>query len=128
VIFPSDLERFAKGGQAAQAAVDKAEENRLYEGRQHLIPGLPPAPPPVQKPARRRRSARFKLTGGRFDGQAEATVTIANGLFTVRPKGRRRVFELSLADVARGVIFDVVKAERMEKLIARRARRRKGDR
>jgi hypothetical protein len=51
---------------------------------------------------------------GRFDGAAAATVTITAGpdpLLEVRPLRRHRSFSLPLAVVARGVIFDVVRAE-----------------
>lgn len=51
---------------------------------------------------------------GRFDGAAAATVTITGGadpLLEVRPLRRRRSFALPLEVVARGVIFDVVRAE-----------------
>jgi hypothetical protein len=85
----------------------------------HVPPPTPAAPRATRKP---RRPARFKVSG-QFDGVPSATVTIADGLFIVRPFGRRRVYELRLADVARGVLFDVIKAE----LAARaRAKRSKG--
>ncbi len=48
---------------------------------------------------------------GQFDGAPSATITIADGLFIVRPFGRRRVYELKLAAVARGVLHDVITAE-----------------
>jgi len=50
---------------------------------------------------------------GRIDGAAGATVTIDRKLrlFTVRPKGRRRTFELPLAFVAEMVVAKVVKQE-----------------
>jgi hypothetical protein len=60
-----------------------------------------------------RARARIRIAG-RFDGAAAATVTITAGpepLLEVRPLGRRRSFSLPLAVVARGVIFDVVRAE-----------------
>lgn len=66
-----------------------------------------------------RRPARFKVSG-QFDGVPSATVTIADGLFIVRPFGRRRVYELRLADVARGVLFDVIKAELAARARAKR--------
>jgi len=91
---------------------------------------LPHVPAPTSSPAapganrKARRPARFKVSG-QFDGVPSATVTIADGLFIVRPFGRRRVYELRLADVARGVLYDVIKAE----LAARaRAKRNKGRR
>lgn len=50
------------------------------------------------------RSVAFKVTGVRLDGASEATVRIspAAGGFvvTVKPKGRRREYRLSLAEVA----------------------------
>jgi hypothetical protein len=59
--------------------------------------------------------ARMKVRlAGRFDGAAAATITITGGpdpLVEVRPLRRRRSFALPLVDVARGVIFDVVRAE-----------------
>jgi len=76
------------------------------------------------------RFAHFHLAGGHhFDGSSRAVVTIEYhgaqmAFFRVRPFRRRRVFELALADVARGVIFDVVRRE----LAERKATRRKGGR
>lgn len=71
------------------------------------------------------RRARFKLAG-KFDGTPGATVVIEQegdyALFRVRPARRRREFVLQLSDVARGVIFDVVRAELREK----KAQRRRG--
>lgn len=74
------------------------------------------------------RCAHFRVTG-RFDGAQVATVTIEHhddgrAFFRVRPLRRRRAFELSLSDVARGVIFDVVRRELAEKRRARAAARR----
>lgn len=68
-----------------------------------------------------RARARVRVVG-RFDGAHTATVTIeiAGGgewLFSVRPYRRRRAYTLPLEAVARGVIFDVTRAE-----IAARAR------
>jgi hypothetical protein len=85
----------------------------------------PPAAPPTTIARRERQAARFKILGP-FDGAPSATVTIAGGLFTVRPFGRRRVYELRLADVARGVLYDVVKAELAARRKARSAKRGKG--
>lgn len=107
----SQLEEFVTRGRAAQSAVD----------RQIPLPHVPAPPAGASSPSpirRERRPARFKVSGP-IDGAPSATVTIAGGLFIVRPFGRRRVYELRLADVARGVLFDVVKAE----LAARRAKR-----
>lgn len=60
------------------------------------------------------RRARFKLLG-RFNGASSATITITVfgevALFSVRPFRSRRAYELQLGDVARGVIFDVVRKE-----------------
>ena len=55
-----------------------------------------------------RRRAVFRLAGS-FDGAPGATITISPELFTVRPLRRRSVVELPLADVARGVIYEVAK-------------------
>lgn len=66
---------------------------------------------------------------GRYDGTDGATVTITDQLFTVRPARRRRTFTLLLSDVARRVIFDVVRAELWErdrkKRVAKALRRRR---
>jgi hypothetical protein len=74
------------------------------------------------------RRARFKVTG-RFDGAPSATVTIVHhgdqGLVSVRPFRRRRDYTLTLEDVARSVIFNVVLAELREKRASRRAARRR---
>jgi hypothetical protein len=72
------------------------------------------------------RRARFKVLG-RFDGAPVATVEIEYhgaelSFFRVRPLRRHRVFELTLADVARGVIFDVTRKELADK---RRAKQRR---
>lgn len=109
----------------ARAAADSHAGRGAYRvprtREQLALPHLPPAPPapPPTAIRRERRPARFKVSEA-IDGAPSATVTIAGGLFTVRPFGRRRVYELRLADVARGVLFDVVKAE----LAARRAAKR----
>ncbi len=63
----------------------------------------------------KKRKAKFKVSG-RFDGKVMATVEIEYhgpdmAFFRVRPYHRREVFELSLADVARGVIYDVTKRD-----------------
>lgn len=82
--------------------------------RQLSLPHVPApaASSALPRPKRAaRRPARFKVLGA-FDGVPSATVTIADGLFIVRPFGRRRVYELRLADVARGVLFDVLQAEK----------------
>lgn len=100
-----------------------AEVDRRQLGLPH-VPAPPRAAAAVPKANRKRRPARFKVAG-QFDGVPSATVTIADGLFIVRPFGRRRVYELRLADVARGVLYEVIKAE----VAARaRAKRNKGRR
>jgi hypothetical protein len=50
---------------------------------------------------------------GRFDGGARsATVVVTRELLlSVRPYRRRRTYELPLAAVAQGVVYDVVRAE-----------------
>jgi hypothetical protein len=72
-----------------------------------------------------RARARVRILG-RFDGAAAATVTITGGaepLIMVRPLRRRRSFTLPLVDVARGVIFDVTRAELTQKRRAVKGRR-----
>ncbi len=74
------------------------------------------------------RAAHFRVVG-RFDGATSATVTIEYhdagvAFFRVRPLRRRRAFELGLADIARGVIFDVTKRELAERRKARARGRR----
>ena len=71
------------------------------------------------------RCEHFRVVG-RFDGSTVATVTVeyhhaGRAFFRVRPLRRRRAFELQLADVARGVVYDVVKGELAEKRRARKA-------
>lgn len=122
---PGDLEGFVSRGLAAQAAVDEAiagATRRSQLGLPHMPPpGPPTAPPPVLA----RRPARFRVKG-QFDGVPSATITIADGLFIVRPLGRRRVYELRLADVARGVLYDVIKAELAARARARGRKRGRG--
>lgn len=50
---------------------------------------------------------------GRIDGAQGGTVTIDKklGLIAVRPKGRRRTYELPLAFVAEMIVAKVVKQE-----------------
>ena len=60
--------------------------------------------------------ARFReRIAERIDGAAAATVTIEGPpgelMFCVRPLGRRRLYVLPLRRVARGVVYDVVRAE-----------------
>lgn len=68
-----------------------------------------------------RARARVRVFG-RFDGTDGATVVITDQLFTVRPSRRRRSYTLLLADVARSVIFDVVRAELRAKKAEKKAR------
>lgn len=73
------------------------------------------------------RRANFRVRG-RFDGNDSATVTIewhspTVAFFKVRPLRRRRFFELSLTDVARGVVYDVVKRELADRKRAKGKRR-----
>lgn len=131
--FLKDLEGFVARGRAAQAAVDQviaesgdtpasaARDGRSQLGLPHMPPPAAPPPPRIQRP---RRPARFKVKG-QFDGAPSATITIADGLFIVRPFGRRRVYELRLADVARGVLYDVIKAELAARAKARSRKRGK---
>jgi hypothetical protein len=70
------------------------------------------------------RKAHFRLVGN-FDKARSATVTVEDhggGLvfFRVRPYRRRRTYELLLTDVAKGVIFDVVRKELAEKRRSRK--------
>lgn len=70
--------------------------------------------------------ARAKIRiAGRFDGARSATVriTVNPDLIAVRPYRRHRWYELPLDHVARGIIFDVVKAEvKLRRSSARGAR------
>lgn len=56
--------------------------------------------------------SKYKVEG-RLDGADGGTVRIhrETGLIAVRPKGRHRVYELLLADVAQMIIERVVRAE-----------------
>lgn len=110
--------------EAPEESAAAAELRRRQLSLPHVpAPASSPAPPGANRKAR--RPARFKVAG-QFDGVPSATVTIADGLFTVRPFGRRRVYELRLADVARGVLYDVIKAELAAR--AREKRNKKGRR
>jgi hypothetical protein len=60
----------------------------------------------------------------RTGAAGRGSVTIANGIFSVRPYRRRRVFELPLADVATMVCRRIVVAERIEKRRNRKRGRR----
>lgn len=69
--------------------------------------------------------AHFKLFG-RFNGATECTVTIDrnNNFIQVRPKRRRKVYEMRLEDVAEMIIWRMVKAEIIEKKKAKAAKRK----
>ena len=75
--------------------------------------------------------ATFKVDRIHLDGATEATITIdreGHQLLEVRPKGRRRTYTMSLADVAELVAYRVAKNEVVQNggrvAVARRARRR----
>lgn len=75
-----------------------------------------------------RRRARFRQRiAERLDGAAAATVEIVGQpgalMFSVRPLRRRRVYELPLITVARGVVYDVVRSE-LVRQVQQGARRR----
>lgn len=83
--------------------------------------------PRLPEGRRVKRRVRHFRVAGKFDGAPVATVAIvptADGgwIFEVRPLRRRRVFAWPLADVARGIVYDVVKRELAER---RRERGRK---
>lgn len=110
-------------GRRARAAPVASHRDRRPPGRRQLARPHVRVSPGSFSPAgpiyRERLPARFQASA-QFEGLRSATVTIAESLFIVRPRGRRRVYELRLTDVARGVLYDVVKAE----LAARRAAKR----
>lgn len=60
--------------------------------------------------------ATFKIDG-RLDGADGGKLMIhrESGLIAVRPKGRHRVYELNMLDVAMMIIERVVRAEMVEK-------------
>lgn len=68
--------------------------------------------------------ARFKVPW-RFDGTIGATVTVNRGALTVsvRPLRRHRTYELPLAEVAQIICERIMKAEAVQKRLAKRARR-----
>jgi hypothetical protein len=76
----------------------------------------PPAPPPPT--AARVHTSHFTVSAVHLDGATEATLTIepsvapgsGGGLVTVRPKGRRQTYTLSLALVAEMVAWRAAKA------------------
>lgn len=75
--------------------------------------------------------ASFKVDGLHLDGATEATVTIdreGHQLLTVRPKGRRRTYTMTLSDVAELVAYRAAKNEVVQNggtvPLARKARRR----
>ncbi len=71
--------------------------------------------------------AKFKVFGGggKYNGANEATVTIdrANNLVQVRPKRRRKQYEMRLEDLAEIVVWRCIKAELNEKKKAKKAKR-----
>lgn len=69
------------------------------------------------------RLAHFKIPD-RFDHADGATFTInrASGIVTVRPKHRKRTYDLPLFDVARMVFERVVRAELAEKRAAKKSK------
>jgi hypothetical protein len=74
------------------------------------------------------RRVRFReRIATRVDGAASATVTIEGPpgelMFCVRPMRRRRLYVLPLNVVARGVVYDVVRAE-LVRQVKQGARRR----
>jgi hypothetical protein len=78
------------------------------------------------------RRARFKVTDEDrrgFNGAQQATVIIeqegGHALVRVRPFRRRREYVLSLATVAKMVIWKVVWAEAVEKRKSKKRRRRR---
>jgi hypothetical protein len=81
-----------------------------------------PPPPPTAAPAAgtspRVHTSHFTVSALHLDGATEATLTIepsvapgsGGGLVTVRPKGRRQTYTLSLALVAEMVAWRAAKA------------------
>lgn len=71
--------------------------------------------------------AKFKVFsgGGKFNGANEATVTIDrnNNLVQVRPKRRRKQYEMRLEDLAETIIWTCIKAELYEKKKAKKAKK-----
>lgn len=65
---------------------------------------------------------------GQFNGTNAATVTIdrSSGVFSVRPRARRKTYELPLAFVAELVMWRCLKAELLEKKKAKAAKRKAG--
>ena len=75
------------------------------------------------------RAAHFKVSGRLDNASARqpGTVTIDRGarVFTVRPHGRRRVYELPLDVVAEMVVTRILRAEVFAKRLARAEWRRR---
>lgn len=73
------------------------------------------------------RRHRFPVTG-KFDMSRyqEGTVTVdrASGIFSVRPKRRRRSYDLPLDKVAEMVVQRIIKAEVFQKRVEKAARRK----
>lgn len=58
------------------------------------------------------------LLSGRFDGSDGAKVIVEyqspeRAFVSVRPKGRRRTYDMDFAQIANSIIYDVVKKELM---------------
>ncbi len=68
--------------------------------------------------------AKFKVYGGggKYNGANEATVTIDrnNNLVSVRPKHRRKAYEMRLEDIAEWVMWRCIKDELHEKKKAKK--------
>lgn len=74
-----------------------------------------------------RTTARFRVAL-HLDGAREATISIdrdGHQIFSVRPLGKRTVYEMSLADVAEMVAYKIAKAEAERKVAERRAKRKR---
>jgi len=75
----------------------------------------------------RRRAAHFRVVG-RLDmasRMTEGTVTIANGIFSVRRLRARHAFDLPLSTVADMVVQRLVKAEVFKRRLDQAAKRRR---
>jgi len=75
----------------------------------------------------RKHRVRFFVESTRrtdFNGAHRATVTVEpNGLISVRPSRRRRVYEMPLVDVARWIIYITIRQEVAAKLAVRKKTR-----